>query len=51
MVQPGRSLRLLQKTLAALGVTRSGGGQHLDRDNPVEPGVVGLVDFAHAPGP
>ena len=38
------------KAAAALGIAGAGAGENLDGDKPVEAGVLGLPDFAHASG-
>ena len=50
VVQRGGGLRFLDEAAAALGIARAGAGENFDGDKPVEAGVLGLPDFAHASG-
>ncbi len=49
MAQVGRSLGLLPKAVQKVGVLGEALSQHLDGHNPVEKGIVGLVDDGHPP--
>jgi hypothetical protein len=47
VIQCGRGLRLALKTTEGLGITGYLVGQELEGDEPVEPGVFGLVNHTH----
>jgi hypothetical protein len=43
--------RFAVEPLVELGIGGMRGGQHFDGDDPIEPRVLSLVDFAHPTGP
>ena len=47
VIEGGGGARFLDEPAVAIGVRRRLGRQHLDRDRPAEPGVVGGVDNPH----
>ena len=50
VIQAGSGLRFLDEAAAALRIAGFRAGQDLDRDDTVQPRVLGLVDIAHAAG-
>ena len=50
MAQRGDCLRFPLEPLLQIGISRDMLGKHLDGNGPVQAGVAGFVDFAHAPG-
>jgi len=48
MVQRGDRASFVLESLAKLRVGGQGLGQHLDRDDALEPSVAGFVDFTHS---
>ncbi len=51
MAERGDCLRFPLEPLLPLRVGGDMRGQDLDGDGPLQPGVGGCIDFAHAPGP
>jgi hypothetical protein len=47
VVERGERLGLALEACQAIGVGRHLRGQHLERDLPLEPGVLGQVNLAH----
>ena len=50
MIERGRGARLALEALAAIGIERKLAREHFERDVPLQPGVVGEIDLAHAAG-
>src|SRR5690242_13793078 len=50
MLERGGELRFLDESLPAVIVRDEVGRQHLQRHHPVQPGILGLIDLAHAAG-
>ena len=50
MVQRRENLRFPFETAEPIGVVGKGGGQYLDRDVAIEPGIARAIDLAHAAG-
>ena len=49
VVEGRRGTRLAEEAFPAVSGPTSGPGQQLERDEPLQPGIAGLVDDAHAP--